>query len=84
MRPDGAHFSGIEQYDSIGAFCGADFCVIIKIVQLYFAIASSSFASVCKSKALVQSSNSKIFGFRIKARAMEMRCCCPPDSVMPF
>ena len=36
------------------------------------------------SKADVASSNSNIFGFRIKARAMAMHCFCPPERWLPL
>mmetsp|Transcript_20817 Transcript_20817/g.59009 ORF Transcript_20817/g.59009 Transcript_20817/m.59009 type:complete len:81 (-) Transcript_20817:188-430(-) len=35
------------------------------------------------SSALVASSNNKTFGRRINARAMAMRCFCPPDNWTP-
>lgn len=40
--------------------------------------------SLSASNADVASSNRRIFGFLIRARAMAMRCFCPPDSWVPF
>lgn len=40
--------------------------------------------SLSESKAEVASSNSIIFGFLIRARAIAMRCFCPPDISVPF
>mmetsp|Transcript_5532 Transcript_5532/g.9750 ORF Transcript_5532/g.9750 Transcript_5532/m.9750 type:complete len:85 (+) Transcript_5532:1425-1679(+) len=40
--------------------------------------------SLLESNALVASSNSKIFGFRTNARAIAIRCRCPPEIFPPF
>ena len=37
-----------------------------------------------ESRAEVASSNSKMDGFRIRARAMATRCFWPPDNCVPF
>mmetsp|Transcript_28471 Transcript_28471/g.66144 ORF Transcript_28471/g.66144 Transcript_28471/m.66144 type:complete len:85 (-) Transcript_28471:456-710(-) len=39
--------------------------------------------AVCVSMAEKQSSSTKIFGVRIRALAMAIRCLCPPESVIP-
>ena len=39
--------------------------------------------SECASSALVASSRMRILGFLSRARAMAIRCFCPPDTVMP-
>src|SRR5438445_787667 len=39
--------------------------------------------SVSVSTLEVESSNTRIFGSSSSVRAIEMRCFCPPDSVMP-
>src|SRR5690606_40443489 len=44
---------------------------------------SKTFFSVAASKALVESSRARIGESFKMARANEIRCFCPPDSVMP-
>ncbi|MNI76815.1 hypothetical protein D3C73_1330680 [compost metagenome] len=45
---------------------------------------SKTFFSVAASKALVESSRARIGESFKMARANEIRCFCPPDSVMPL
>lgn len=47
-------------------------------------IAACTILSLCVSNADVASSNNKIRGFLINARAIAMRCFCPPDNCAPF
>mmetsp|Transcript_38596 Transcript_38596/g.54326 ORF Transcript_38596/g.54326 Transcript_38596/m.54326 type:complete len:128 (-) Transcript_38596:1852-2235(-) len=46
-------------------------------------MASCTRASLSASRALVASSNNRIFGFRTRARAMATLCFCPPLSCTP-
>ena len=40
-------------------------------------------AAVAVSTAEVESSSIRTFGFLIRARAMQRRCLCPPDTFVP-
>ena len=60
-------------------------CAII-IVDLSFdtwSIAVWTRCSLSESRADVASSSNKTFGSRRRARAIAMRCFCPPESLMP-
>mmetsp|Transcript_5844 Transcript_5844/g.10524 ORF Transcript_5844/g.10524 Transcript_5844/m.10524 type:complete len:104 (+) Transcript_5844:142-453(+) len=46
--------------------------------------ASCTMYSESASSALVASSSSRMLGLRTRARAMAMRCFCPPDICTPF
>mmetsp|Transcript_36330 Transcript_36330/g.85236 ORF Transcript_36330/g.85236 Transcript_36330/m.85236 type:complete len:145 (-) Transcript_36330:1436-1870(-) len=46
--------------------------------------ASCTTPSLSESSALVASSSRRILGFRTSARAIAMRCFCPPDSCAPL
>mmetsp|Transcript_78905 Transcript_78905/g.198284 ORF Transcript_78905/g.198284 Transcript_78905/m.198284 type:complete len:99 (-) Transcript_78905:228-524(-) len=60
---------------------------MIKVVRCLASInlskASCTTPSLSVSKALVASSNRRITGARTSARAMAMRCFCPPLSCAP-
>mmetsp|Transcript_19555 Transcript_19555/g.55444 ORF Transcript_19555/g.55444 Transcript_19555/m.55444 type:complete len:140 (+) Transcript_19555:169-588(+) len=62
-------------------------CAITIVVRFCFVMISSSAAwttfSDLLSSADVASSSSKIAGFLMSARAIAMRCFCPPDSLLP-
>mmetsp|Transcript_101140 Transcript_101140/g.274876 ORF Transcript_101140/g.274876 Transcript_101140/m.274876 type:complete len:99 (+) Transcript_101140:398-694(+) len=51
--------------------------------EIIVSIADCTCLSDSASRALVASSSSKTFGLRTSARAMAMRCFCPPDSLTP-
>ena len=60
-------------------------CAMIKVVRPVIS-SSSAFWTSCSlraSKALVASSKISIFGSRSSARAIAMRCFCPPESWTP-
>mmetsp|Transcript_14167 Transcript_14167/g.38940 ORF Transcript_14167/g.38940 Transcript_14167/m.38940 type:complete len:89 (+) Transcript_14167:259-525(+) len=50
-------------------------------MRLLMALCTS--ISLSASNALVASSRSNTFGRRTKARAIEIRCFCPPDNCTP-
>lgn len=54
-----------------------------KIKKFTLSSASCTICSDSVSKALVASSNNKILGFLINARAIAIRCFCPPDNLIP-
>mmetsp|Transcript_30401 Transcript_30401/g.74865 ORF Transcript_30401/g.74865 Transcript_30401/m.74865 type:complete len:124 (+) Transcript_30401:90-461(+) len=62
-------------------------CAITIVVRFCFAMISSSDTctsfSLSLSSADVASSSSSTEGFRRSARAIAMRCFCPPDSLPP-
>mmetsp|Transcript_43332 Transcript_43332/g.70607 ORF Transcript_43332/g.70607 Transcript_43332/m.70607 type:complete len:82 (-) Transcript_43332:717-962(-) len=62
-------------------------CAITTTVMLPFAIiwsmASCTMNSDSASNALVASSRSRTRGLRTSARAIAMRCFCPPESCAP-
>ncbi|SGA33296.1 Uncharacterised protein [Chlamydia abortus] len=60
------------------------FCeIIIFVVSLNCSlILALTLASVLASKALVKSSNIKIFGCLIKPWATDKRCFCPPERLV--
>mmetsp|Transcript_84432 Transcript_84432/g.123513 ORF Transcript_84432/g.123513 Transcript_84432/m.123513 type:complete len:98 (-) Transcript_84432:37-330(-) len=55
------------------------FCVTRKLSS-----AACTMPSLSVSSALVASSSNSTDGFLIMARAIAMRCFCPPDSCPPF
>lgn len=59
---------------------------MINVVRPTFALSSAfcTTLSLSLSSAEVASSSRRIFGFLIKARAMAMRCFCPPDNAVPL
>mmetsp|Transcript_2915 Transcript_2915/g.7591 ORF Transcript_2915/g.7591 Transcript_2915/m.7591 type:complete len:81 (-) Transcript_2915:1857-2099(-) len=62
-------------------------CAMVKVVCFILLIIASSAActtfSLVLSSALVASSSSMMLGFLMMARAMAMRCFCPPESLPP-
>mmetsp|Transcript_121413 Transcript_121413/g.302980 ORF Transcript_121413/g.302980 Transcript_121413/m.302980 type:complete len:107 (+) Transcript_121413:103-423(+) len=62
-------------------------CAITMVVRFCFVMMSSSAACTMRSDSLssadVASSSSKIAGFLMSARAIAMRCFCPPDNLPP-
>mmetsp|Transcript_30672 Transcript_30672/g.65900 ORF Transcript_30672/g.65900 Transcript_30672/m.65900 type:complete len:85 (-) Transcript_30672:1576-1830(-) len=58
--------------------------VLIRLVARSASSAACTTRSEAVSRALVASSRMRIGGSRTMARAMAMRCFCPPDSWMPF
>mmetsp|Transcript_134539 Transcript_134539/g.335692 ORF Transcript_134539/g.335692 Transcript_134539/m.335692 type:complete len:151 (-) Transcript_134539:1550-2002(-) len=61
-------------------------CAIATTVMLVFEISSIVSwinISLALSKALVASSKNNIFGLRRSARAIAMRCFCPPENCEP-
>mmetsp|Transcript_30852 Transcript_30852/g.48349 ORF Transcript_30852/g.48349 Transcript_30852/m.48349 type:complete len:166 (-) Transcript_30852:2198-2695(-) len=61
---------------------------ITMVVRFVFCINSSRAACTMRSdslsRALVASSSRRMLGFLIIARAIAMRCFCPPESLPPF
>mmetsp|Transcript_3472 Transcript_3472/g.6177 ORF Transcript_3472/g.6177 Transcript_3472/m.6177 type:complete len:84 (-) Transcript_3472:145-396(-) len=66
-------------------FTVAKRCATIRVVRVsdIRVTASCTARSDSASNALVASSNNRIGASRRIARAMAMRCFCPPDSIMP-
>mmetsp|Transcript_71924 Transcript_71924/g.153738 ORF Transcript_71924/g.153738 Transcript_71924/m.153738 type:complete len:89 (-) Transcript_71924:305-571(-) len=62
-------------------------CAITIVVRFCFVMISSSAAWTMRSDSLssadVASSSSMIAGFLMRARAIAMRCFCPPDNLPP-
>jgi hypothetical protein len=75
----------LEDEDPVGLFTVASRCATIRVVRSSDrrATASCTSRSLSASSALVASSSSRIGASRRMARAMAMRCFCPPDSMTP-
>ena len=60
-------------------------CAMTRVVRPSFALskASCTIRSLSLSSALVASSSKSILGFLSKARAIAIRCFCPPDNCVP-
>mmetsp|Transcript_47346 Transcript_47346/g.120836 ORF Transcript_47346/g.120836 Transcript_47346/m.120836 type:complete len:236 (-) Transcript_47346:829-1536(-) len=61
-------------------------CAMTMVVRPLITRSSASWTmySESASNALVASSRRRMLGLRTRARAMAMRCFCPPDSCTPF
>mmetsp|Transcript_34740 Transcript_34740/g.88099 ORF Transcript_34740/g.88099 Transcript_34740/m.88099 type:complete len:89 (+) Transcript_34740:862-1128(+) len=60
--------------------------IVIEVKRPFFMMSSSAACttfSLALSSALVASSSSMMLGFLTMARAMAMRCFCPPESLPP-
>lgn len=58
--------------------------VVLPSTRAALSIAACTKCSASESSAEVASSRSNIFGFRIKALAIAIRCFWPPDKADPF
>jgi len=58
--------------------------IMVVVSFIIFVRASCILNSVSTSTELVESSKIKILGFTIKARAIDKRCFCPPDNLVPL
>mmetsp|Transcript_7299 Transcript_7299/g.13724 ORF Transcript_7299/g.13724 Transcript_7299/m.13724 type:complete len:94 (-) Transcript_7299:397-678(-) len=61
----------------------ATMTTVMSVCAMRLLMALCTITSLSASNALVASSRSRTWGLRTNARAMEMRCFCPPDSCTP-
>mmetsp|Transcript_59587 Transcript_59587/g.150989 ORF Transcript_59587/g.150989 Transcript_59587/m.150989 type:complete len:99 (-) Transcript_59587:53-349(-) len=72
----------------LSAFCTverrcATMTTVMSCVSIRLLMAACTCISLSASNALVASSSSSTFGRRTSARAMDIRCFCPPESCTP-
>ena len=86
MGAEGADLAVVQHQDAVGVL-DAEMIRWAMMILVVPGISSRKawriLASVAVSTAEVESSRIRIFGFFSSARAMQSRCFCPPETLVP-